>query len=366
MRVLHLVSSLEVGGLESLVISMCSHVKKHKDIEFMICSLSDTMSVLTERAENEKVETVYFKKNINKFTILIQLLKLVKQRKINIIHTHNSKAHLFGVVAAKLSGLSVIHTKHGNYIPTNNSMEFLLNRLLCNATTKVVAVSDDTKKHLMESYALSSNKVMTILNGIDTDKFLCDKTECMKNNEITIGCVGRLNHLKGHDTAIRALEKISKNIEKVRLVIAGDGELRCHLEALAADLKIQDKVTFLGDCLNISETLKSFHLFVQPSLMEGLSLTLLEAMAASLPVITTNVGGNPEIIESMKNGILISPNNPEELAQAAIGLLNDINLRKKLGSAAKETVQRKFGIESMISRYIQLYEECLSTKNKSQ
>jgi len=170
-----------------------------------------------------------------------------------------------------------------------------------------------------------------------------------------IVAVGRLKRLKGHDVLLRALAIVAANGGSFELVLAGNGPERAHLERLTSELSLTDRVTFLGEVADVSTLFASAHIAVHPSRSEGLSNALLEAMAEGLPVVATTVGGTPEIIQDGVNGLLVPPDEPRCLAEAITRLLNDCELRLRLGQAALHWVRSSCEENKIADEYDRLF-----------
>ena len=179
------------------------------------------------------------------------------------------------------------------------------------------------------------------------------------NSDRIIGCVGTLRSVKGHKYLIQAIPLILDKFPHTRLVLVGDGPLRSELERLAEKLKVRERIMFLGYRPDVSELMNIFDIFILPSLSEGLSNVLLEAMAASKPVIATNVGGNPEVVEDGRTGLLVPPKDPKKIAEAVNELLDNKNKRLEMGKAGLERVKEKFSISKTVREYKEVYLEVL-------
>lgn len=219
-----------------------------------------------------------------------------------------------------------------------------------------VAISDEIKEGLLtEGY--KQNRVWQIPNFVDLSVFF--QTHRNQSNSKTVIFSGALDRRKGIEILLEALKEVSESVPDVRLIILGDGLMRDALKAKANDLGIGGIVTFKGQVENVSDYLRNAGLFVLPSYQEGLPNSLLEAMACGLPVIASKIGGVVDVVEDGKSGILFEPGDVSRLASAMIKLLNDNELRMRLGKEARKRIVDSFSIDRIADEYISLYERLL-------
>ncbi|RKY04929.1 hypothetical protein DRP77_02445, partial [Candidatus Poribacteria bacterium] len=208
----------------------------------------------------------------------------------------------------------------------------------------------------------------TVHNGIEIEAFNLDHRSIppanidprLNGSDLIVGSVGRLHPVKGYGYLLEAVPKVKAAVPRVKFVIAGEGVLRRELEEKAERLGIGGTVLFLGHRDDIPEVLSCFDIFVLPSLTEGISISILEAMAASKPVIATDVGGNPEVVEGGTTVGLVKPENPDELARAIIALAENPTMRDALGRAGRKRVMERFSMKAMVSKYEGLYDDLIS------
>jgi glycosyltransferase involved in cell wall biosynthesis len=278
---------------------------------------------------------------------------------IDIVHTHNKKPLIYGTIAAKLANVSrIVHTRHGQAADVVPWYIWKLN-------SKVVTISEDAKICLMNTNRIAESHIEVIENGIPLDKFdsISTKVSDKLKNEIgllsenqVIGIVARLAVEKDHKTSIHAFSEVLKANENAILLIVGDGPLNESLRELARDLAIESSIRFLGFRQNIAELISIFDIFVLSSTSEGMSLTLLEAMASKKPIVATNVGGNPEVVQDQLTGFIVPPQNPTLMAHAISNLLKDNELAKEFGLNGYQRIKSKYSLVSMTEKYKKLYQ----------
>jgi glycosyltransferase involved in cell wall biosynthesis len=223
-------------------------------------------------------------------------------------------------------------------------------RLAARFAGRVVCVSEDSKQ-LSEAEGIPRSKLAVIRNGIDTTRFAFRGP--FPGGPVVM--VGRLVAGKGVDTLLRAVELVVGRYPDFRLEIAGDGEVRPGLEALTAELGLSAFVRFLGTVQDVPGLLARSSSLVLPSLSEGISLTLLEAMARGLPVVATRVGGNPEVVEDGVTGRLVPARDAGALAQALVRVWSGADPGAEMGRAGRARVERLFDIRQMVADYESLY-----------
>jgi sugar transferase (PEP-CTERM/EpsH1 system associated) len=292
-----------------------------------------------------------------------------------IVHTRNLSAIEAQIPAFFLRGVKTIHGVHGRDmfdLEGKNAKYNLLRKLIRPLVSRYVTVSEDLRSWLQETIHVSTEKIVRIYNGVDQTLFtprLDQRSDIapsgfLPDDALVIGTVGRLAEVKDQATLIRAfkliLERRSSPKIRFRLIIAGDGPLRRKLEELVSELGMGDVVWMAGNRDDIPDILKLLDIFVLPSLGEGISNTVLEAMATALPVVATRVGGNPELVEDGVNGYLVVPDDAESLAKAINQLMDNEELRDSMGRAGLKKVREQFHWDSTVENYLALYDQMLA------
>lgn len=368
-NVMQIVYSLDVGGRENVVVNLANRLNPDIFNSFVCCLKSGGAFTAMIKESVRLFET-----DKSGIALLFYLVSLLKKEKIAVVHTHNWGTLCEGGLSAKLAGVPVIiHQEHGTLVKMINvkKRRILLQKYFFRfIDDHIIAVSDELREAMSASIGIDKEKIKRILNGVEincfdikTRKDEKKKELFINDNDSIIGTVGRLAPIKDQKTLIYAFAKVIKHIPNVKLVIVGDGESRIELEDIASSLQLNESVRFLGMRFDIPELLAIMDLFVLPSLHEGISITLLEAMASRLPVIATNVGGNPEVVLNGKTGILVPHSNPEALAKEIIALLKDEQTRKNYGIYGQQVVQKNFSLEEMVNNHEELYISCLKKKD---
>ena len=295
------------------------------------------------------------------FSTIIKIKKIIYENSIDIIHTHNQGPQFYGSIAAKFAGKPVIHTKHGQNF-SNSSRRDYLDRFSSFLTDIIVTVSDDSRQICNVRQKISQKKLVTVPNGVDTNSFyrFSKKILPQTNKPFVIGTVARLSPEKNHACLLVACAHLVDRHVDFRLNIVGDGPLRESLEDQCKELNLEKYVFFAGARNDIPAAMNELDLFVLPSLTEGISLTLLEAMSCELPVVATKVGGTPEVVVDGKTGFLVPSNDPVQLAEVIITCLNSPQSCLEMGRTGRDRVVATFSLVKVAEKYLSLYQELFS------
>lgn len=300
------------------------------------------------------------------FRWIVRCCRVVRRQNISLIHAHEFRANVFGAVVAKLCGIPLVGTVHGkNYYPDHAKRRVAYR--WASRATHMVAVSHDLQRFLEERIGIPHDRITVIHNGVDmlpqrsSDQIRQLRSEFgIGEDAFLLGIVGSLYPVKGHAYLFKALGPVLAQYPETRLLVIGQGELEQTLKQQVANLGIDKAVSFLGLRNDVPRLLPVLDLFVLPSLSEGLSVALLEAMSAGVPVLASNVGGNPEIVIDGETGYLAPPERSEELSARILELVRNWKLTQSCGERGREWVAQEFTTARMLERYQNLYSDCLS------
>ncbi|MFT6991690.1 MAG: glycosyltransferase involved in cell wall biosynthesis [Paraglaciecola sp.] len=300
-------------------------------------------------------------------SVLVPLIKYFLKHRIRIVHTNNSAPHFWAGIAASMCGIRVrVHTNHGRNADCS-AKQMLLDRISARLSSRVVFVSEDTAEKIMSTDHIVPNKITIIPNGIDTNMFTPPQpSDHDKRRQLllelgiskgvrVIGSIARFSTDKDQVTLIRAFAKLVDTEPSVRLLLVGDGETKGELEALTQQLGITGLVVFTGFRSDIIDILRILDIYVLPSHTEGLSISLLEAMATERAVVASDVGGNGEIVQHNSNGLLVAESDVEAMVSCLNSILIDASLAERISKSARQTVLNSFSITAMVKQYQQLY-----------
>ncbi|PLX88169.1 MAG: glycosyltransferase [Desulfuromonas sp.] len=362
-NVLHLASPTGVYGAErwilaliknidtASVVSMVASVRDDEDLSAPICAEAKVAGFRT------RVFDAFGRFNLN---AVRQLKEFIVENRIDILHAHGYKTDLLGLLAVRGTGCRLVTTPHGWTKQPDLKLRLyeLLDRVLFGLFDAVVPLSHELLDALQKN-RLARRKLHYIANGVDIDeidavqKGAAELVSWRDNGNFIIGYIGRLSTGKGLDTLLRAVADC--RYPKLRVAIVGEGELRQQLEQLSRQLGIADRVSFFGFRPDRLEFLKMFDLFVLPSLSEGTPRCVMEAMAAGVTVLASDIPGCRVLIEDGRTGLLFPPGEMQHLTAQLQRLIADESLRVNLSAAAGDFVRERFSARAMAIDYEQLY-----------
>jgi glycosyltransferase involved in cell wall biosynthesis len=300
------------------------------------------------------------------------MVKLLKERRIDLIHIHLPYTGIFGRIAARLANVeAIVYTEH-NVIDGYKPVTRLLDRLTYRFDKATITVSDSVRESVLRSKLFKPNNVVTVLNGVDTRKVNLSyfkETSTVRESfgipqeDIVVGNIAHIRPLKGHRYLLQAAKIVIEDCPNTTFLIVGrekTREAREVLEAQATQLGIREKIIFTGFREDAIRILAACDLFVLSSLYEGLPVALLEAMALGKPPVVTAVGGIPEVVTDGVDGFLVQPKDYEGLANRIIALIRDGELRGQISGRAAKKIEEKFSLRDMIGRVEDIYNQVLS------
>jgi glycosyltransferase involved in cell wall biosynthesis/peptidoglycan/xylan/chitin deacetylase (PgdA/CDA1 family) len=298
--------------------------------------------------------------------IVAKLVQLFRRERPHIVHSHNWATFLYAVVAAKLTNVPVlIHGEHGYEDHRAASRRLGTKRFLAQMVTRLTTVSASLERLLIENWNVPPERVTFIPNGIDLDRFPLNTDSHALRREFglrpehrVITSIGRYVPVKDFPMLIRAFARVHAGHPQSRLLIMGSGE-RSDLIQLAGTLGIKDSVLFPGVRLDVPAVLAMTDVYVNSSHLEGMSNTILEAMASARPVVATDVGGNPELVREGETGFLVPSGDDAALAARVSLLLENDSLRATMGNAARKVVERNHPLTRTIDAYNNMYLESM-------
>ncbi|MGI6630093.1 MAG: glycosyltransferase family 4 protein [Bacillota bacterium] len=373
MNVLHVVRPAD-GGMKNHILTLLRNLNKTKYRIFLACPHKNEWISYLKDSDIEVVE-IPLKGELSPSSDLksvLQLMDLIRKWDIDLVHTHGMKAGLVGRIAGSFVPgravpylIATVHNSVYHYQMPRYQRHLLakVQKYLAMKTDQFITVSKALKKEIMLWEGVPENKIQVIYNGIKVENFDKKVTPYGKIrlglNPVfpVVGTVARLAPQKGLEYFIKAASLVSQVVDKVQFLIVGDGPLRKELEFITAKKRLQDKILFTGYFPNISEIYPVIDVFVMPSLSEGLSISIIEAMAAKRPIAATAVGGIPELIRHRESGLLVPPGNEQALAQAILELLKRPKWSEKLGEKAGKKARNEYTVEKMVQQTENIYRQ---------
>jgi len=301
------------------------------------------------------------------FTALLaafELRRFLKQHKIRIVHTFFESSDLWAGFITKTTSAKLIWARRDMGI-LRERKHSIAYRFMANFPDAVFAVSEQVRQHCIDVDHIDPARVQTIYNGLDLADWEAAVKPRKPSGEFLIATVGNIRRVKGHDVFIKAAAVIANRFPEVRFSIAGEvlePKYFDELETLVRDFNLSDKFRFEGGVTELREYLSKADIFILPSHSEGFSNSIIEAMAAALPVVATNVGGNAEAVEDGASGLIVPADDSSALASAIVRLLSDPSLAKAMGVAGRSIVTQRFTIDAMMSHTVETYKKLIDRK----
>jgi sugar transferase (PEP-CTERM/EpsH1 system associated) len=361
-RILHVLPSLEIGGMENAMITLINGMDTDRFENQIFCfDFKNYENSIQHRLQDENIPIYIFEKGDGiDYWLPIKISRILKKQNIDIVHTRNFAALLYGSTAAKLAGVRGVIADIRGRIPEDEGQKC---KRLSFLVSRFVGVSEDIKKMLANDFKIKEAKIKTIYNGVhlshqtqDLDLASLRARLGLAPDDFVIGTIGRMEPVKDYAALIRMSAPLLVKYRTVKLMFVGDGSQRAELEKLARDLGLSTKIIFTGYQKDISNYLQLINVFALTSISEGISNVLLEAMASAIPVIATEVGGNPEIVINNQTGFLIPRTNLNQLTEKIDLLINNPELVNNFGKNGRKRVEEMFTIEKMVSEYQSLYQ----------
>jgi sugar transferase (PEP-CTERM/EpsH1 system associated) len=368
--VMHIIYRLAIGGLENGLVNLINHMPPGRYRHVIVC-LTD-FTDFRKRICSPGVSVLALHKQPGMdWSVYGKLWTIIRDMKPMIVHTRNLPTFEMAALATLARVPYRIHGEHGRDLHDayGTSKKFLIFRKILDiAVDHYVVVSQDLEQWLQNMVMVASEKVSQIYNGVDTEIFhsntqkgrevLPDRFASL--DQVVIGTVGRLQYVKDQATLIRGIASLVKMdpaiVDKIRVVIVGDGSFKKELEQLVRESYLTDIVWMAGARNDIPRLLQGMDIFVLPSEAEGISNTILEAMATGLPVIATRVGGNAELVVEGETGLLVPPKDPQALGLALLAYLLDRRTMRSHGEAGRKRVEKEFSMQAMVEHYLQVYD----------
>lgn len=369
-KILFMVTKGNFGGAQRYVFDLATNLPKDQFESVVACGEGTSLRNKLKEKNIRVVELLSSQRDINiikDIKAFFEIKKIIDQERPDILHVNSSKAGGLGALAGRLAGVpKIIFTAHGWAFNENRSSlsKFIilcLHWITILLSHSTIAVSRKTKRDI-GSMPFVEHKIKVVHNGLEHFDLLpraeAEQILVKKNDkQVVFFTLSELHWNKGLDTALQGIAELPSEIkEKIIYYIAGSGEERERLENLVEKLGIKDSVCFLGFVDDAKKLLSGADVFLFPSRNENLPFAILEAGYAGLPIIATSVGGIPEIIKDMQNGILIHKDNKKEVLEAITHLLNHPEKQKEFGEEIRKTVSTFFTLDKMVQETVRVYE----------
>ena len=371
--ILHVIHHLVTGGMENGLVSLINGMPSTSYRHAIVCI--EDYSDFRNRLTRPDTEVMAMRRSqIGTWRLRYELFRIFRRLKPAIVHSRN-KSGLDALLPARLAGVRhCVHGEHGwdvHDLDGRSRKEQVLRRLHAPLVERYVTVSRSLRDYLVERVGIRPERITTICNGVDTDKFRPAERKPLEllpaslqgEGLVVVGTVGRLQPVKDQQALLRAFAELvgdgGPGAASARLLMVGNGPLREALEKQAQALGIAHLTTFAGDRTDVAQLLQCMHVFVLPSLAEGISNTVLEAMATGLPVLATRVGGNVELVQDNGNGALFEAGDVAALKRLLAGYLADPGMRRRHGERSRQLAVESFSLKAMVDGYRGAYERLM-------
>lgn len=375
-NIVYVVNSLNLGGTENLVIQMSLAFQADYTVS-VICL--DEPGLWAQKLRDEGIPVYCFWRQPGiDLAMAAKIAKYCKKHNIDLIHAHQCTPWFYAALSRLLyASPKLLFEEHGRHYPERYSWKKnIINRwFIQKLTTKIVAVSADVRGRLVKYEGVSLNRIDVVYNGVSPPPPISkDQREVLrrqlsiKPEDFVIGTVGRLDAIKNIPLLLKALADVQhaqtsgKNSLKSSLkgLLVGDGPERHQLQKIAVSLNIEESTIFAGYRKDATDLLQCMDLFVLCSFSEGTSMALLEAMAAGIPAIVTDVGGNPELITNNNNGWVVPTDSPADLIRVLHEALNNKDLTANMAENGQQRFHTSFTFDHMLQNYVRYYEELMN------
>lgn len=367
-KVLHIVQSN--GGVAEYLKMFFKYIDKDKFQLDLLCSQQYESEKTFFREIGYELNTISMTREIDPFVdikCIFKIAKYIKITKPDIIHLHSSKAGALGRLASVCFRIPVVYNPHGwafdmNVSSKKKKLYIYVEKILGKFTNKIINISDYEKKCALKYNVISEKKIKVIYNGVEVYKYKKESNvqEIMKklgipNNAFVIGMVGRITEQKSPDVFLEIANNLKNKIKNCYFILVGDGDLRNNIEEKIDGYGLKDKFLITGWTTDVPKYISIFNVGLLTSKWEGFGLVLAEYMASGKPVVASNVGGIPNVIDNGYNGILVDYGDVEGFSNAICEIKNDEVLAKNLVYNGCSVVNEKFNVETFVKEHEILY-----------
>jgi glycosyltransferase involved in cell wall biosynthesis len=386
-KILHLITRLDMGGSAQNTLLTCHNLSRQYEM-IMVCGLSQESNMTAPEREAVDKQIEDARRNgvrviripslvrrispLNDVRALYDIVRLIKAETPDVVHTHTSKAGILGRLAARIAKVpTVVHTPHGHvfyghFDPLISRIFLWIEKLFAPLTDRVVTLTAGENRDYLELNVYPREKLVKIHSGVDIEKFKQVPDSAVEKKRslglgqdgLVVGFIGWLMPIKGPMHLLRAMATVWQDHDDTNLVLIGKGDLDVALRAEAMKMSANGRVNFLGWRSDIDAIMPLLDILVLPSLNEGMGRVLVEAMAAGKPIVASNVGGIPDLVQHEYNGLLVPPADEKALAAAIMQLINNPEKAKLMGQRGRERCHQ-FSVEAMTEKIDRLYLELL-------
>jgi len=370
-RVLQVLTCLEPGGAEAMVLDLSRGLARHADVSVACLKGEGALAPAFRRAGNP-VHALGIE-GVRHAAGLWRLLDLIRSGRFDLVHTHLLHAGIVGRALARLARVrAIVHTQHNTlHWETDSLLLARVNRATLRFADRVIAVGETVADRVARHGGVPQGRIVTIRNGVDTNRFrpadargFLAEAFGVPPDAPLVGAVAGLRPVKGHDVLLPAMQEVVRVLPAARLLLVGDGPLRGAIEEEIAARGLSDRTILAGTRTDVEAIVPGCDVIALSSREEGVPVSVLEAMACAVPVVATRVGGTPEVVADGRTGLLVPPGDPDALAGALIRLLRSPEEARVMGKEGREAALERFSTEAMVARTWALYETLLAGRGR--
>lgn len=383
-KIINILSRLNIGGPSLHAVLITRHLNNDDFVSLMISGQlskgEGDMSYLLDESPISHMSVDTMSREIsfkNDLEAIIDLYKIFRREKPAIVHTNMAKAGMVGRAAAFLAGVPIIiHTFHGHvfsgyFSSLKTNIFIIIERFLALISTNLIAISSQVKREICSVYRITSDKKVSIIPlGFELDKLeprdnyqgYYRSQFSLPDDSPIIGIVGRITGIKNHKLFIDIAKLLHSENQRIHFLIVGDGELRSEMENYVSSIGMSNCIHFAGWIKETAKIYADLDIMLLTSKNEGTPVTIIEAMHYKIPVVSSKVGGVPDIISHGRTGFLIDSFEPEDYLSSITKLLNDREIYNTIGNAANTSVNKEFTISRLLSDLTRLYHQLLEKK----
>lgn len=370
LRVLFVIDELDIGGTEQQLLEIVRRVDRSRFDPVVCCFRPGAKA---REIESLGVQVIHEPKHLTADPgLVVRLARLMRYGRFDLVQTYLWTANTWARLAARMAGVPRVVASERNVDIWEERYKRVIGRWLARSTDRIVANSEAVRRYLLDRGGLPPEKVVTIHNGVNFDRFRAPCDPAVRRAELRLpadavlaGVVARVEPAKDHASLLRAMALIAGRVPRLHLVVVGGGSELSRLREAALELGIADRAHFTGPRTDAVEWLQSIDVSVLSSIKEGFSNTVLESMAACRPVIATDVGGNGEVIVDGETGFLVPPRDPAALGEALARLAASPDILARFGHAGRKRVHTMFSVNRMVTRTETLYLEIAAAGSRA-
>jgi glycosyltransferase involved in cell wall biosynthesis len=360
LKIVFVIGQLGFGGTERQLVDLATRLPREQ-FEPVVCSLTDRGPMAEELdAAGVRVVTLGKRRGVGSGT-LMRMVSLLRRERPALLHTFLFSANWRGALAGRLARVPVVVTSYRNVDIHSRGSMLAIERLLSGLPDYVTANAEAVGRHVRTAHGIDPGRIRVIHNGVNASRLEVEQGARKERSGRTVVMIASLTPKKDPLSFVEAASSVAERLDDVTFDVVGDGPLRESMKGLAARRGLGDRFRLLGQTPDVGAVLAASDVSVLTSLKEGCSNVLLESMAAGVPVVVTDVGGNGELVEDGVTGFVVPPRDPKALADRVVEILEDRPLASSMAEAARRRARNEFSTERMVERTVEFYRDAIGS-----